>query len=196
MKKRKRCKMSNFYSKQELNELGFKSVGENVLVSKKASIYGASNISIGDNVRVDDFCILSGKIDLGDYIHISAYTSLFGGDAGITVGDYCAISSRVAVYAVTDDYFGEGMVNPMVPDKYKKVTEDPVNIGRNCIIGSGSTVLPGVTLEEGVSVGAMSLINKDLEGWTVYAGIPAKKLKDRSKEMLKKMEEFEKDNDK
>ena len=43
------------YTRDELQELGFSNVGENVKISKKASIYGASRISIGDNVRIDDF---------------------------------------------------------------------------------------------------------------------------------------------
>ena len=185
--------MSSFYSKEELKEIGFKAFGEDVLVSKKASIYGAENISLGNHVRIDDFCILSGKIDIGDYVHISAYDGLFGADAGITIGNYVAISSRIAIYAATDDYSGESMVNPMIPDKYKNVKEAAVKVSDHCIIGTGSTILPGVTVAEGVSVGAMSLINKDLEEWGIYAGIPCKKIKDRSKKMLEYAEQFEKE---
>ncbi len=85
---------SSFYSENELAEIGFKSFGQNVMISKKASIYGAGSIEIGNNVRIDDFCILSGKIKLGDYIHISAYSSLFAGDKGIEMKDFCTLSSR------------------------------------------------------------------------------------------------------
>ena len=56
--------MNNFYDAQELKEFGFAKVGINVLISRKASIYGAKNMSIGSNVRIDDFCILSGKITI------------------------------------------------------------------------------------------------------------------------------------
>ena len=112
--------MSNFYSKEELKEIGFKSFGEDVLVSKKASIYGAENISLGNHVRIDDFCILSGKIDIGNYVHISAYDALFGGDAGISIGDYVAVSSRIAVYAVTDDYTGEDVYNAWQKSKLRR----------------------------------------------------------------------------
>ena len=185
--------MSNFYSKEELKEIGFKSFGEDVLVSKKASIYGAENISLGNHVRIDDFCILSGKIDIGNYVHISAYDALCCGDSGIIIGDYVAVSSRIAVYAVTDDYTGEGLVNPMVPEEYRNVQQSPVKISNHCIVGTGSTILPGATLAEGVSVGAMSLINKDLEEWGIYVGIPCKRIKDRSKNMLKYVEELEKE---
>lgn len=65
---------SNFYTEQELSELGLKSFGKNVLISRKCSIYGADNVTIGSHVRIDDFCVLSGHITIGNYIHISAGT--------------------------------------------------------------------------------------------------------------------------
>ena len=57
-------------------------------------------------------------------------------------------------------------------------------VGRHVIIGSGSVVLPGVTIGEGSSVGALSLITKSLEEWGVYFGSPAKKIKSRRKDLL------------
>ena len=69
--------MSSFYTVEELSSLGLKSYGHNVLISRKCSIYGAVNITIGDNVRIDDFCILSGNITIGSNVHISAYVSLW-----------------------------------------------------------------------------------------------------------------------
>lgn len=176
--------MTSFYSEEELEGLGLKSYGKNVLISRKCSLYGAGGISLGDHVRIDDFCILSGNITIHNYVHISAYTSMFSGDSKIEIGDYTAVSSRIAIYAESDDYSGESMVNPMVPDECRKLVAGDVSIGRHSIIGSGSTVLPGVTVGEGVSVGAMSLINKDLEPWTVNVGIPCRKIKDRSKKLL------------
>ena len=118
--------MGNFYSVEELKQLGIKKTGENVLISKKASIYGGANISLGNNVRIDDFCILSGNIEIGNYVHISAYAALFAGEAGIKIDDYVAISSRCVVYAVSDDYSGEYMTNPMVPEKYTNVIKKKV----------------------------------------------------------------------
>lgn len=184
--------MNSFYSEDELKKLNIGKLGNNVLISKKASIYGSESIKIGNNVRIDDFCILSGKIEIGDYVHISAYTSLFGGRTeGIVMDSYTTISSRCAIYALTDDYSGEYMTNSVIPTEYKNVCEKRVNIKRFAIIGSGCTVLPGVTIKEGVAVGAMSLINRDLEGWGVYIGIPCKKLKERSKNMLELAIKFE-----
>lgn len=182
--------MTSFYTEQELKELGLKKYGANVLISRKCSIYGASQISIGDSVRIDDFCILSGNITIGNYVHISAYTSMFSGDAYITIGDFVALSSRNVIYAESDDYSGKSMVNPMVPNEYKDLQKGDVFVGRHSIIGTGSTILPGVIIGEGVAVGAMSLINKDLEQWTINAGIPCKKLKERERQPLEYEKEF------
>lgn len=183
--------MSNFYSEEELKTLGLKAYGTNVLISKKCSIYSPGKISLGNNVRIDDFCILSGKITIHNYVHISAYASMFAGDSGIEVDDFVAVSSRNAIYAESDDYSGESMVNPMVPDACRMVECAPVYIGKHSIIGSGGTILPGVTIGEGVAVGAMSLINHDLQAWTKYAGIPCKRIGARSKNLLKYVERIE-----
>lgn len=182
--------MNSFYSNEELKELGLKYYGENVLISKKSSIYGAEKISIGNNVRIDDFCILSGKIHINSYIHIAAYTALYGGDEGIYIDDFANISSKVSIYSISDDYSGETITNPMVPDKYKNVINKKVIIQKHVIIGCGSVILPGVTLKEGSSFGAMSLINKDSNEWSINAGIPFKELRKRSKKALQIEQEF------
>lgn len=176
--------MNSFYSRDELISLGFSKIGENVLISKKSSIYGANNIAIGNNVRIDDFCILSGKIDIGDYIHISAYTGLFAGSEGIEIKDFATISSRCCLYAISDDYSGVTMTNPMISDEYRKIYGGKVVINKHAIIGSGCTVLPNVDIGEGAAVGAMSLVTKDLEAWNIFAGIPVRKLKERKKDIL------------
>lgn len=182
--------MTSFYSREELENIGFAKIGEDVLVSKKASIYAAHKIEIGNHVRIDDFCILSGRIILGDYIHISAYVGLFAGNTGIKCEDFATISSRTVIYAESDDYSGMAMTNPMVSDKFRGVYSGEVVLKKHSIIGTGCTVLPGVTLNEGAAVGAMSLVNEELESWTMNVGIPCKKIKKRHRELLQKQEEF------
>lgn len=176
--------MDSFYSIDELQSIGFKSVGKNVFISKKASIYGATEMILGNCVRIDDFCILSGHIEIGNYIHIAAYTALYGGTDGIFIDDFANLSSRVCVYSISDDYSGESMTNPMVPEEYKMVQSAPVRIKRHVIIGSTSVVMPGTVLEEGSSFGAFSFINKNSEPWSRNIGVPCKKVGERSKNLL------------
>lgn len=182
--------MNSFYTVEELNNIGFKNLGENVLISRKTSIYGASNISIGNNVRIDDFCILSGKIIIGNYVHIAAYSALFAGDKGIIFGDFTGISSRSVIYAVSDDYSGEFLTNPTLPDEYRNVVSKRVILEKHALIGTNCTVLPGVTIKEGTSIGACSLITENCDEWGIYVGIPAKRIKERSKQILDLEKQF------
>ncbi len=176
--------MTSFYSEEELKEIGFARLGRDVMISRKASIYGASSIAIGSHVRIDDFCVLSGNITIGNYVHIAVMTALFGGTAGITFEDYTAISSRCAVYAASDDYSGQYMTNPTVPSKYTHVIEAPVLIKKHSIIGTGSTIMQGVTLEEGTALGAMTFATKDTKPWGIYMGFQCVRVKDRSRGLL------------
>lgn len=185
--------LNSFYTFDELNKLGLANIGDNVLISHKVSIYGAEKINIGDNVRVDDFCILSGKITIGNYVHIAAYTALYGGDKGINIHNFANISSRVSIYSINDDYSGDTMTNPMIPDKFKNIQSEKVVIEKHVIIGSGCVVLPGVILKEGSAFGAMTFINRSSESWSINIGIPFKKIKDRSKKLLKLEKEFRKE---
>lgn len=176
--------MNSFYTKEELQAIGFKKLGNNVLISKKASIYSPELITIGNDVRIDDFCILSGLITLENNIHIAAGCYLFAGDAGITMKDYSGLSSRSAIYAVTDDYSGNYYTNPTIPNELRRVIKKEVIIEKHVVIGTGSTILPGVKISEGCAIGAMSLINKDTEPWGIYVGIPCERIKGRSKRLL------------
>lgn len=185
----------SFLSEEQLAQMGFASIGKNVHISDKASFYNCKNISIGNNVRIDDFCVLSagdGGINLGDYIHIAAFCLLVGAGK-ITMKDFSGVSSRVSIYSSSDDYSGFSMTNPMIPKKYTRVDIKDVTIGRHVIIGSGSVVLPGVVLEEGVAVGALSLVTKSCEEFSIYIGNPARKLKKRNKHLLERENEFLKD---
>lgn len=176
--------MESFYSDQELKGLGFKSVGTNVRISRKASFYGTKQISIGDNVRIDDFCILSGEITLHSHIHISAYCALYG-RFGIEVEDYAGISPRSTLFSAMDDFGGEWLIGPIHPEETTHVTGGKITLKRYSQVGSGCTLFPGVTLEEGSVVGAMSLVNKSLPSWTISVGIPARVLRERKRELLK-----------
>ena len=179
--------MTSFYSNEELIQLGFKSLGTNVLISRKTSLYGINRISIGNNVRIDDFCVLSagnGEIHIGNFVHIAVYTSLMG-EGKITLDDFSGISSKVSVYSSNDDYTGNYMTNPTVPSVFTGVTIADVTICKHVLIGSGSIILPGVILKEGAVIAALSLVNKDCEEFSIYRGNPAIKIVERSRELLK-----------
>lgn len=176
--------MTSFYTQEELSTLGLKSFGKGVLISRKCSIYGAKNISIGDNVRIDDFCILSGNITIGSHIHISAYCALYGAN-GIIMENYTGLSPRCTLLSASDDFNGDFLIGPIHPAHTTHVTGGSIILKRYSQLGVGCTVLPSVIIEEGCAVGGMSLITKSLKSWTVYKGIPAKEHATRQKGLLK-----------
>lgn len=183
-----------FLSKEVLDSMGFKSIGENVLISDKASIYNPKNISLGSNIRIDDFCILSAGekgIELGDYIHIACYVSLIGSEL-IKLHDFVGISSKTAVYSSSDDYSGNFLTGPTIDNMFKNLDNRPVIFHAHSLVGAGVIILPGVEIGEGTAVGAMSLVSKSLEEWSIYSGVPAKLIKKRSKKMLTFVDEMKK----
>lgn len=182
--------MNSFYSQEELLKIGFKSVGKNVMLSRKTSIYNAANMVLGNNVRIDDFCILSGCIIIGNNVHVAAYVALFAGQVGIELKDFSGISSRCVIYAESDDYSGHWMTNPTVSDDFRQTYGGKVTLERHVVVGTGCTILPNVTLGEGASVGSMSLVTKNLEPWGIYVGCPCVKRKDRSKRILELEKKF------
>lgn len=176
--------MNSFYTKAELKQIGFKSFGENVFVSRKASIYGAENISIGNNVRIDDFCVLSGFITIENYVHIAPFCGLYAGTAGIEIKNFGGLSSRCNIYAMSDDFTGNYLVSPVVPDEFRRVKCRTIIIEEYGLIGCASTLLPGAHINVGVALGTMSMLSTKTIPWKIYSGIPAKVIKDRTQKML------------
>jgi len=179
-----------YLSDEAVKAMGFKYLGENVKISDKASIYNVDQIDIDDNSRIDDFCVLSGKISIGKHVHIAAFCLVAGGEKGIRMDDFSGLAYHVQVFTQSDDYTGRTLTNPTVPEAYKLVKRKAIHIGRHVIIGASSIVFPGVILLEGCSVGAMSLVRKSTQPWGVYVGNPAQRIKERKKDMLELEEKF------
>ena len=173
-----------YLTETQLKDMGFKLLGVDVKISDRASIYNADQIEIGDYSRIDDFCVVSGQVTIGRNTHITPHCLVAGGELGLVIEDFCGLAYGVMVFTQSDDYSGATMTNSTVPKKYKTEVKQPVLIRRHSIVGAGSIILPGVTLKEGTSVGAMSLIRKSTEEWSIYLGNPAVKIKNRKKDLL------------
>jgi galactoside O-acetyltransferase len=76
------------------------------------------------------------------------------------------------------------MTGPTLPAEFTRVRHADVFIGKHVIVGSGSVILPGVRLEDGVAVGALSLISRNCEAFGIYAGNPARRIKERKRDLL------------
>lgn len=160
-------------------------------VHESVLVFGSEHVTIGDNVRIDAHCIITagpGSVTIGDNVHIGAATHLFG-TAGIEIADFANISSRVSLFSTNDDYTDGYLTNPMVPDDLRKVSEAPVRIEAHAIVGCGSVVLPGVVVGRGAAVGALSLVKRDVEPFTIVAGTPARPVGMRDRERLETLEQ-------
>jgi len=175
-----------FLTPRQMLDLGFKRIGRDARLSDKASIYNAGAIEIGDYSRIDDYCVLSagaGGICIGRNVHVAVFSSLIGAGR-IELHDFSNLSSRVSIYSSNDDYTGQFMTNPTVPGEFTKVAKADVILEKHVIVGSGTIVLPGVRMERGSAAGALSLIRQDCEAFGIYAGVPAKRIGDRSNRLL------------
>jgi len=173
-----------YLTEAQLRDMGFKALGKEVRISDRAALYNVDQIEIGDFSRIDDFCVLSGNIRIGRNVHMAVYSHVAGGDEGVTLEDFSGLAYACHVMSQSDDYTGRSMTNPTVPGKFKKEIKKAVHIGRHCIVGAHSVILPGVTLGEGCSVGALSLVTKSTLPWTMYFGSPAVRIRDRKRDLL------------
>ena len=184
---------TGYFSKDDLKFSGFKSVGDNVRIAKNCNIIGLNNISIGDNVIIDAFCSIiapgPAELKLGSFIHIGAFCHLLASD-GIEIKDFSGLSQGVKVYSKTDDYTGRSLTNPTIPSKYKILNKGKITMGEHVIIGANSVILPHVTIGDGASIGALSLVSTSLDSWGMYFGNPLRRFTTRSKDLLIKKEEF------
>lgn len=179
-----------YYSEEQLFSMGFKKLGRNVKISDRSSIYNTDQIEIGDNSRVDDFCVISGRVSIGKHVHIAPFCLVAGGEKGIFMDDFSGLAYKVQVFTQSDDYTGKTLTNPTVPEKYKSEVKKATYLSKHVIVGAGSIVFPGVTLAEGCSVGAMTLISKSTQPWGVYVGNPARRVKERKKDLLALEKQF------
>jgi acetyltransferase-like isoleucine patch superfamily enzyme len=170
-------------------DMKFLKIGADVQIFDKAIIVNSEQIELGDVVKIDDFSFVCGGsiTKIGSFVHIGPFSAVVGGGE-LIMEDFSGLSSGVRVHTGTDDFSGNSLVNPTVPAKYRQPIRSFVKICKHATVGSGSTVLPGVTIGEGAVVGANSLVTKDCDPWTVYIGSPARPLKSRPSETILKLE--------
>lgn len=166
-----------------------KSVGENVIIGKTVRIRYPELVEIGDNVILDDFTYISTSLKIHSYVHISSGCKIIGGKhAFVEFYEFSTLSPGVVLAAGSDDYVA-GIATPLVPSEYKgDVNYGKIILNKHCIIGSNSVVLPNVICGEGSSLGALSMANKNLDAWMLYAGVPAKIIKARDMVKITELE--------
>ncbi len=153
---------------------------KDAIISRRIRARGA--LEVGDHAIVDDYCYFAADVRLGRYAHIAHGVSVLGGGWSCIVGDFTAIGPGVRILCASDDYDG-GIAGPRIPTAFKgRPRCGDVRIGRHCVIGANSVILPGTVIPDGVAVGALSLVGPKtrLTSYGLYAGCPARLLRRRA----------------
>lgn len=179
-----------YYTQEQLEQFGFKSLGKNIKISDKASIYNCEQIEIGDNSRIDDFCVVSGRVVIGRFCHITPMCLVAGGAPGIFIRDFTTLAYGVKVFSQSDDYSGETLTNSLISKEFKNEIFKPVHLYKHVIVGANAVIFPGADISEGCAIGAGAIVLKPTEPWGIYMGTPAKRVKDRKQDLLVLEKEF------
>ena len=185
-----------FIGTEELAKLPFKKIGRNIQIHERANIYGIENLTIGDNVKIDQFTsiVVTSSMEIGSHVHISPFC-VISASSPIVMEDFTGLASGCKIYTGSDDYSGKALTNSTIPKKFLGGDYGPVTIKKHAILGAGTIVMPNVTIGTGAATGVYTFVNKNLDDWFVYVGIPAKKMYPRSRDLLndetKFLEEYE-----
>ena len=182
-----------FYSNDQLKKLGFKKIGKNVQISNLCRFYKFKG-NVGNNTRIDDYCIFKGNINIGKNVHISSFCYFAAVESKISIGDLTGISNKVSIYGVSDDFIGNYLTNPTVDKKFRNIIKGEVQIGKNGSIGAHVLILPKTKIGDSVSVGASSIVNRNLKSGYVYVSTNSLKkvIKKDVKLINKRLKNFKK----
>jgi dTDP-4-amino-4,6-dideoxy-D-glucose acyltransferase len=174
-----------FLSRDALEDLGFLSLGDDVLIHQTAVIVDCSKISLGSRIRIDPFVVIStrGGVVFGDNIHIGSH-SVLAGQGAVGLGDFVNISHHVGIYTSNEDLSGRTLSHPTVPTQFGGARTASIAFDRHSGVGAGSLVLPGARFAEGSILGALSRIGRPLQPWTFYVGAPARRSQPRRRDLL------------
>jgi acetyltransferase-like isoleucine patch superfamily enzyme len=159
-------------------------VGNKIKVGKKAVIYphaifrfiNGGSITIGDNCMLEDFSVIStsgGDIRIGNDFSIQTSSTIYGG-GGLTIGNDVMIASNVVVVPA-----GHNFERVDIPIRKQGSLMKGIVIEDDVWIGCGCRILDGVKIGKGSVIGAGSVVNKNIEEYSVVVGVPGKIIRKR-----------------
>ncbi len=170
---------------EEIKQAKIRSNYPGVVIHKDVFINGLEQgkLKIDTGVRVEKGSILSlgdnfigyGSLEVGENTWIGQYNNIRTGNASISIGKNCLISQFCSLIGANHK-ITRGKIIRQSPLDTRKVN---IKIGDDVWLGAGSTIMPGVILENGCVVGANSVITKSIPGDEIWAGVPARKIGQR-----------------
>lgn len=160
------------YDKNELIDAGITVEGD-VFINRTVVFHNPHNIFIAHGARIDHGCLLiagkNTKLKIGPNVHINPYCSFHANTGDILIGKEVDIGIYSVFFTSMYDF------NNNLPRS--NVFNSSIHVEDNAIIGPSCIILPNVTIKASSSVGANSLVKKNVESNTVVAGNPAKLIK-------------------
>ena len=154
--------MKKYLNRSQLKKIGFIKIGKNNKISKTIRTYNFKGI-LGSNNRIDDDVILKGIVNLRNNIHIGRGCTLSGNNFGIEIDDFVSLSNYVQIFCMSDNYKGSGLSGGTLKknqrSKYSESYKGPIKIGKCCIVGPFSIILPNSIINNFSSCAAMSIIS-------------------------------------
>lgn len=179
----------------------FKKVGGGLIIGRNVVIRHPKNISFGNNVTIDDNCLVDGRgsgelgVKFEDDVLINRNCMIQAKTGAIRFGSRTSIGSNCVIISTDGVFLDEAVLSAggcyISAGAYKFEEKDsaimdqtaysngPIKIGANTWLGTGVIILDGVKIGKGAVIGAASMVNKDLPDLSIAVGIPAKVLKIR-----------------
>lgn len=156
-------------------------VGKIPFPDVRMALYRAAGLDVHptSNIMMRCFVLEARRIRIGPNCIIGPFTTL-DGRATLTIGRNVNIAGEVLTiggHHAVDSPTAEGILGPVV-------------IEDNAWVAMRATILPGVTIGEGAYVAAAALVNRDVPPYTLVGGVPARKIRDRSRDIRYTLEHF------
>ena len=160
--------------------------GKNSIIGKNVKIQ--SPLTMEDNVLISQGCKITGKnVKIGKGTNLMPNIEIAG---PVTIGRFCAIA-RNSIFQGHNHYskyasIQNGFHSDLFGEKLPNVNKGGISVGNDVWIGTRAIILPGVKIGDGAIIGAGSIVTKNVEPYSISAGIPAKHKKWRFSENIRK----------
>ncbi|WP_209389492.1 DapH/DapD/GlmU-related protein [Chryseobacterium sp. RR2-3-20] len=149
---------------------------KNSWIHKTVRIDNYDNLIIGNNVEIKENAIIqifNGKIKIGNNTQLNPFTVIYGGN--VTIGENVLIAPHCMIASGNHNF-----LQVKVPIRFADdITKGPITIDDDVWIGANSTITDGVHIGKGAVIAANSCVTKDVEDYSIYGGVPAKKIGSR-----------------
>jgi galactoside O-acetyltransferase len=190
-------KIRYFYYKNK-----FKKCGKNVIIDQGVIIEGAEFISLGENVYIDKYCIIStgktligkilrkentafqgeiGELIIGDNVHLVQFCIIMA-YGGVRIGDYCTLSSGTKIYSLSNlpyDFEDKSKIISIMPYETAPFILSPVVLEDNVWLGLNCIVMPGTHIQKNSFAVSSSLLMGKYTENSYLSGNPAIKVRNR-----------------